>query len=63
MAAPLHPEPHDARVVDPHQLDVAAMGLEVRAGLLQRAPHPGLEIDRVQVVQQQHARHHSSRAS
>ena len=58
MAAPLHPEPHDAGVVDAHQLDVAAMGLEVRAALLQRAPHPGLEIDRVQIVQQQHARHH-----
>ncbi len=55
---PSQPQPGDA-VLEPEQLDVAAVGLHVGAHVLERLRHPLLERDRVEVVDQQQARHHA----
>ena len=49
------PQPRDA-VLDAEQLDVAAVGLQVRAHLVERLAHPRLEVDRVEAVDEQQAR-------
>ena len=56
MQRALEPQPRDP-VLDPQQLDVAAVGLHVRPHAVQRLLHALLERHRIEVVDQHQAGH------
>ena len=58
MAVADEPQVRDP-VLEPQQLDVAAVRLHVRAHARERLLHPRLERHRVQVVDQQQAADHA----
>ena len=55
VAAALQNELRDP-LLDPDQLDVATVGLHVRAHRVKRLDHPLLETYRIQIMDQQQAR-------